>query len=242
VSPEQLLALARVARISKAHLHSLRTVWVAGGLLTRTLLEAAAVYVCRDIICRYGASESGVMADASLQDVLHDPGFAGHVLPGVDVGIFDDRGNTCGHGEAGLIKVRHAGDDNWIELGDIGRLKTGGRLYVLGRASEAGIGYLQGGQVSPVHEAEHLLRLEWDVADAAAVLIEDTSPSQIWIGMVDGKGADAGKLSALLHTRGIDHTVRLFDLKSIPRGANGKVNRAQLKAVMIAETGRRASA
>lgn len=239
-APEQLLAITRVARTSQAQLRSLRTVWVGGTMLTRSLLQSAAVHVCRDIICRYGASETGAMAHADARDVLQDPGFAGYVLPGVEIGIFDDRGGRCADGQTGLIKARRSGNEAWIDLGDIGRLTSGGRLYVLGRASEAGTGCV-GQQISPVHEAEHLSRLEWDVADAAAILIEDAAnPAmlQIWIGMVDGKSADVGDLSALLRTRGIDHAIRLFDLKAIPRGTNGKVNRAQLKAVMLAETGR----
>ena len=43
-------------------------------------------------------------------------------------------------------------------------------------------------------------------------------------------------LIRVLRARGIDNSIRLLDLKAIPRGANGKVNRAQLKAVMLAAT------
>ena len=56
---------------------------------------------------------------------------------------------------------------------------------------------------------------------------------EIWIGIVDGKDASAEKLSAILRTRGIDYSIRLFDLRAIPRSTNGKVNRGQLKALML---------
>jgi len=177
------------------------------------------------------------MAHADAREALLDPGFAGYVLPGLEIGIFDDRGGRCADGQTGLIKARRAGDAGWIELGDIGRLTLDGRLYVLGRASEAGIGYMRQ-HISPVHESEHLLRLEWDVADAAAVLIEDKPQPQIWIGVVGNGGVKADALATLLRARGIEHAIRLFDLEAIPRGANGKVSRAQLKAVMLAATGK----
>jgi hypothetical protein len=94
------------------------------------------------------------------------------------------------------------------------------------------------GRVSPVHEVEHLLRLEWDATDAAAVLVEDGAGEQpqIWIGIVDNKGASAEKIAAAARLRGIGYVIRLFDLTAIPRGANGKVNRPQLKTLLLAAT------
>ena len=63
------------------------------------------------------------------------------------------------------------------------------------------------------------------------------SRPQIWIGLVDCKDASVEKLEPILRSKGIHLPVRLFPLPSIPRGANGKVQRAQLKSLMLAAVG-----
>jgi acyl-coenzyme A synthetase/AMP-(fatty) acid ligase len=237
---EQLLALARAARSSRAQLASLRLVEVAGGVPSRALLQSAMIYVCRDVYCRYGASETGAMARAHARDVLARAGFAGRPLPGVEIAIVDPNGKPCAAGAIGLVRCRHdprwdGGDAPWADLGDLGWMTAEGELFVVGRAAD--LGTPEGSaarQISPVHEAEHLLRLDCDATDAAAVMIEDGARPQIWIGTVDCKDADAAKLEAILRSRGIDCAIRLIPLAAIPRGVSGKVNRAQLKAAMAA--------
>lgn len=243
VSPEQLVALSRVARKTRARLQSLRTVWVGGGLVTRALLEAAMTHLCHDVLCRYGASETGVIAEAHARVLLDDPALTGFVLPGVEIGVFDAQGGRCAEGQAGLVKVRRETHEGWTDLGDIGWCESDGRLYVLGRASEVdatAVRDIRARDISPVHEIEHLLRLEWDVADAAAVMMESSgAPAQVWAGVVGAPDASAERVEAIARARGLALPIRLFALQGIPRGVNGKVNRAQLKALLLAETGRK---
>lgn len=246
-STEQLAALTRAARKSGAHLRSLRNIWVGGSVPTRVLLEAAMIHLCKDVYCFYGASETGTIAGIEAREVLLNPGLVGHVQPGVEVGIFDASGKRCSVGEIGAVKTRLCDDESspasvakpWIDLGDLGWIAADGRLYVMGRSGDVDSPRdTPAGRVSPVHEVEHLLRLEWDLTDAAAVLVEDGSGEQpqIWIGVVDNRGASAEKIAAAARLRGIGYALRLFDLKAIPRGANGKVSRAQLKTLLLAAT------
>jgi acyl-coenzyme A synthetase/AMP-(fatty) acid ligase len=198
---EQLLALTRAARKSSAHLRSLRLVEVSGSVPTKSLLEAAMNHVCKEIYCRYGATEIGAVARAAARDVLSRPGFVGHLLPGVEVAIVDRSGNPCPPGAMGFVRARTDPRWNgaqgevarWIDLGDLGWLTPQGELYVVGRAADAGLLDLQDGlvrNVSPVHEIEHLLRLEWDAADAAAVsLAEAGLRPRIGVGIVECKEA-----------------------------------------------------
>jgi acyl-CoA synthetase (AMP-forming)/AMP-acid ligase II len=239
-STEQLVALTRVARTSGARLKSLRTVSFGGSVPTRTLLEAAMIHLCNDILCRYAASETGLVAQATAREMLARPGLVGRILPGVEVAIFAADGRRCAAGETGRVKVRvDAGrSDSWSDLDDLGWVDGEGRLYLLGRASDA-----SGAEFASVYEIEHILRLEWDVGDAAAVLVDGATNAgpQIWIGIVDNKGASAQELAAILRRHGLQYPLRLFDLPAVPRGANGKVNRQQLKAVMLDAATRSAS-
>ena len=69
--------------------------------------------------------------------------------------------------------------------------------------------------ISPVYEVEHLLRLEWDATDAAAVMVDgNTAKPEIWVATVDCKDADVQKLQTILRQRGIEGVVRLFPLTS----------------------------
>lgn len=234
---EQLLALTRAARNKKARLPSLRLIETGGAMPSRALLEAAMIYVCRDVYCRYGASEAGPMARAPARDVLARPGLAGYVLPGVEIGIFDKDGKRCPPGEVGLVRSRrdprwYGGDTPWVDLGDVGWLTENMELFIVGRAADLGTPAGEvARQASPVHEAEHLLRLEWDAADAAAVEIEGPRP-QLVIATVDCKDAEADAFEAILRRRGFDYAVHIVPVQKIPRGVSGKVNRAELKALL----------
>ncbi len=249
-STEQLLALTYVARKTGAQFRSLHMVEVSGSVPTAVLLQAAMVHVCKDVYCRYGTSELGPMARAAARDVLSRPGLAGYLLPGAEVRIVDASGEACPAGVVGRIEGRldprwnaAPSDTPWIDVGDLGWMSAEDELYVLGRPSDTSDASAQDttrGQLSPVHEVEHLLRLEWDAADAAAVLVDDTEAQPaIWIATVDCADADAKKIEALLRTRGLDFPVRVFAMKSIPRGLNGKVQRTQLQSMLkLADAGR----
>jgi acyl-CoA synthetase (AMP-forming)/AMP-acid ligase II len=254
-STEQLLALTRTARKSGAHLASLHIVETGGTMVTRALLENATMFVCKDVYCRYGASEAGAMARAPARDVISRPGFAGHVLPGVEMAVVDSSGKVCLPGEVGTIRSRRdpcsgvptpsgkAENTSWVDLGDLGWMSADGELYVLGRSAEVAALNSQdisAHQISPIHEVEHLFRLEWDATDAAAILASDrvdrTKP-QIWVGHVDCKDANAEQFETLIRSKGFDYAIRLFPMPRIPRGVNGKVNRLKLKASMLASAG-----
>jgi acyl-coenzyme A synthetase/AMP-(fatty) acid ligase len=211
---------------------------MAGSAPTRTLLEAGMTCLSKDILCLYGATEIGLVTRAMARDILVSPGLAGFVVPGVEVLIVDAAGQSCAPGQIGSIKVRHTEDDgrgaslSWITLGDYGWFAPDGRLYVVGRATGEATPEKK---ISTAIEAEHVLRLAFDYTDAAAVLQEKAGAKPlIQIGIVKNIDASAGKVEALLSERGIDATVELYGLASIPRGAGGKVNRSQLKSALEA--------
>jgi len=236
LSTEHLLALAGAARRTGVHLTSLRRVISGGTVASRTLLEAATAHVCKDILCWYGATEAGAIACTAVGDVLANPGLVGFVMPGIDAAIFDgDRQLPAGR--VGEVKIRHraqasSGEPNWIDLGDSGWLDAEGRLYMVGRTSETVAGHAG---ISPVHEAEHILRLEFDMDDAAVAEMPDpaTGKPQLWIGVVNNRDATPDKVQAALARRGMTHAIRLFVRPFVPRGVSGKINRDQLKAALL---------
>ncbi|MDR3469791.1 MAG: class I adenylate-forming enzyme family protein [Xanthobacteraceae bacterium] len=238
---EQLVALVRAARKTGATVDSLRTVIVGGSQMTRALAEAAALHLCKDVRNRYGSSEVGMISEVPAREAVSRPGYAGRVAPGVEIAAFRPDGRPCAPGEAGNVmsrvrRARGAAPDPWVDHGDFGWIDADGAIVILGRTAEIGdLSAPAAREVSPVHEVEHLLRLEWDAADAAAVMVEgDGAAPEIWVGAVDCKDADAAVLQGLMRGRGIAGTVRLFHLQAVPRGANGKVQRGALAAALRA--------
>jgi acyl-coenzyme A synthetase/AMP-(fatty) acid ligase len=247
-SLDQLVAITRVARKLSAQLKSLRTVVAGGSVPSQALLEAAAAHVCKDIICRYGTTELGLVADAPASEVLANPGLIGRVIPDIELAVFDPRGNRFPPGQVGIVKGRikswigtlpaeRENEHPWIDVGDVGWVTRDNRYYVVGRTADiaaASIDDATAQHVSPIYEVEHLVKLEWDTTDAAAVMAgNDVGKPEIWVATVGCKDADAAKLETILRHRGIDGVVRLFSLPSIPRGANGKIQHAQLKSVLL---------
>ncbi len=148
-------------------------------------------------------------------------------------------GRPCAPGAVGLVSSRRDprwedGDTPWIELGDVGWLTPEGELFMVGRAADLDIPEGKAvPRVSPVHEAEHLLRLEWDADDAAAVMLETGAErSQLIVATVGCQDADADALESILRSRDLDYVVRIVLVPSIPRSFSGEVNRAKLKALL----------
>jgi acyl-coenzyme A synthetase/AMP-(fatty) acid ligase len=143
----------------------------------------------------------------------------------------------------GIVKARvkpnpDRGEDPWTDHGDVGWVTADGEVFVVGRTSDIDSANFASGaarEIAPVYEIEHLLRLEWDSADAAAVIVESADPNQsreIWVATVDCTDASADRLQEILRRRGIEGKVRLRAVPAIPRGAAGKIQRAQLQAMM----------
>lgn len=246
VSPEQLLGMVLAARRSGAQLLSLQTVLCGGGVVSRTLLEQSQAYLCRNVIFTYGASEMGRVAIANAAEVKARPGLVGYPQPGVGVQIRAAGGTVLGANEIGEIAIGKSllprttvveGEGReWVLTGDIGWLDEEGRLHVCGRASDDAVASKG---VSAVREAEDIAKLEHDVDDAAAVEIAEAAGTSdkraVWLAVSGTKAVNSAVIEAQMRERGIDCAVRSFGVPAIPRGANGKVQRGPLKAMLQAQ-------
>ena len=239
VSTDQLVSLVRAARKTGAQLRSLRTAVAGGGVPTRALLEAAAIHLCKDIRSRYGTSEVGLLAMARASEILAKPGLVGTVLPGFEICVVDHDGGILPPGQMGIVKARvKRSGDAWTNHEDVGWIAEDGQIFIVGRTSDiTDFSNSAARGISPAYEVEHLVRLEWDASDAGAVVVDAGSSEvqpEIWVGAVDCKDAQVDKLQKMLRERGIDNRVRLIAVPSVPRGANGKIQRGALKAMLLA--------
>ena len=145
----------------------------------------------------------------ALQGLAHFPhsvaasGFVGYLHPGFDIGVLALDGRALPAGELGIVKARvkreGGGQEPWIDHGDVGWTNAEGALYIVGRTADIDdLSRASVRDISPVHDVEHLLRLEWDASDAAAVLVDEGDKPEIWVGTVDCNDADAKTLETIL--------------------------------------------
>ncbi|OBH47622.1 acyl-CoA synthetase [Mycobacterium mantenii] len=197
----------------------------------------------------YNATEAGMIATATPQDLRAAPDTAGRPAGGTEIRILDPEFNELPTGEVGSIYVRnntqfdgytsgstkdfHAG---FMSSGDVGYLDEAGRLFVVGRDDEM---IVSGGEnVYPI-EVEKTLAAHSDVAEAAVIGVDDEQYGQrlaAFVVLEPAAALDAGAAPEALkqHVREnlanykIPREITVLD--ELPRSSTGKILRADLQA------------
>lgn len=201
----------------------------------------------------YGLTEtSGVATVNVAEDYLAKPASAGVPAPVSRVKIMDrDASAELPVGETGEIWIRgpqvfkgywrnpeataKALVDGWLRSGDLGYVDGDGALFVVDRAKDM---LLRGGENIYCIEVENALHTHPDVLDVAVVGIPDPILGERVGAMVQlraGATADAAALRAHVAARIAAFKVpERIDIvnEPLPRNANGKILKPQVKAVM----------
>lgn len=193
----------------------------------------------------YNATEAGMIATATPEDLRAAPDTAGRPAGGTEVRILDSDFNELPTGEVGTIYVRndtqfdgytsgktkdfHAG---FMSSGDVGYLDENGRLFVVGRDDEM---IVSGGEnIYPI-EVEKTLATHPEVAEASVIGVDDEQYGQrLAAFVVLESGASANEETLKQHVREnlanykVPRSITVLD--EMPRGSTGKILRNELKA------------
>jgi acyl-CoA synthetase (AMP-forming)/AMP-acid ligase II len=197
----------------------------------------------------YNATEAGMIATATPEDLRAAPDTAGRPAGGTQIRILDPELTELPTGEVGSIYVRndtqfdgytsgttkdfHAG---FMSSGDVGYLDEAGRLFVVGRDDEM---IVSGGEnVYPI-EVEKTLAAHSDVAEAAVIGVDDEQYGQrlaAFVVLEPGAQLDKGAAPETLrqHVREnlanykVPREISVLD--ELPRGNTGKILRAELQS------------
>jgi acyl-CoA synthetase (AMP-forming)/AMP-acid ligase II len=197
----------------------------------------------------YNATEAGMIATATPEDLRAAPDTAGRPAGGTQIRILDPEFNEVPTGEVGSIYVRndtqfdgytagttkdfHAG---FMSSGDVGYLDEAGRLFIVGRDDEM---IVSGGEnVYPI-EVEKTLATHPDVAEAAVIGVDDEQYGQrlaAFVVLEPGAQLDKGAAPETLkqHVREnlanykVPREISVLD--ELPRGSTGKILRAELQS------------
>ncbi len=243
---EAFLELARDGRISHASLvptmlrrvlrtvgkgsapGSLRCLLIGGAAAPRGLV-ADALAAGFPLALTYGLTEaSSQVATAPPSLVREKPGTVGMPLPGMEVRV----------GEGGEILVRGrmvatgcAGDDGWLETGDLGRLDRDGHLWVTGRLSER---IVSGGVNVDPREVEEVLLRHDEVASAVVLGLPDPEWGERVAAAVVPVGSGRSPEDELRrHLRGslspAKRPKEIRFVETLPVNANGKIDRREVR-------------
>ena len=216
-------------------------------LLTETFLAFEARTGHR-ILERYGLSETGMNTSNPLYG-LRKPGTVGPPLPGVDLRICDDAGNTLGVGEIGNVQVRgpnvFAGywklpektaedftADGYFDTGDKGQIDADGYLSIVGRARDM---VISGGLNVYPREVERVIDAVDGVRESAVIGIPhpDFGEAVVALIVADSPEAfDEAAISAACEAQlaNFKRPKRILRVDKLPRNAMAKVQKNALRA------------
>ena len=181
-----LTDLTKTVQETGAGVPSLKTFLCAGAPIPGALVEQARQVLGTKIVSAWGMTENGAVTtirpeDDDVRAFTTD----GCALPGVEVRVIDEPGETLAPGEVGRLVVRACSNfggylkrpqwngtdaDGWFDTGDLAHLDAAGYLRISGRSKDV---IIRGGENIPVFEVESLLYKHPAVAQVAIVAYPD---------------------------------------------------------------------
>ncbi|WP_167107737.1 acyl-CoA ligase FadD12 [Mycobacterium sp. DL592] len=193
----------------------------------------------------YNATEAGMIATATPEDLRAAPDTAGRPAVGTQIRIYDEEFQEVPAGTVGRIFVKNSTQfdgytsgntkdfhDSYMSSGDLGRIDAAGRLFVVGRDDEM---IVSGGEnVYPI-EVEKTLTAHPDVAEATVLGVDDEKYGQRLIAFVvlgGGGAVTSDDLKAHVRENLANYKVPrdITILTELPRGSTGKILRNELLA------------
>jgi long-chain acyl-CoA synthetase len=203
----------------------------------------------------YGLTEThGIITANSARLYLAKPKSAGPIVPTLDAKLVDDQGNDLAAGSdvVGQLCVRgsvvikgylnrpeataDAIRDGWFNTGDIARIDDDGFVFIVDRAKDM---VLRGGENVYCSEVEAAIYQHLAVAEAAVFAIPDDRLGEVvGAGVVLHPGASLteDELREFLATRLAKYKIPStiwFLTENIPRNANGKFVKRELRAQLL---------
>jgi acyl-CoA synthetase (AMP-forming)/AMP-acid ligase II len=202
------------------------------------------------IVNNYNATEAGLIASATPEDLRAAPDTAGRPAPGTEIRILDQDFKEVPIGEVGHIYVRSSTlfegytsgstkdfHEGFMASGDMGYLDGDGRLFVVGRDDEM---IVSGGEnVYPI-EVEKTLAAHPEVAEASVLGVDDAQYGQrlaAFVVLAPGASATPDSLKQHVRENLANYKVprEIVVLDELPRSSTGKILRNELRAKVGAD-------
>lgn len=252
VAPVQLQALVDLQKKNFEPLPSLRVLGVAGGWTSDALIADATTLICARLIISYMSTELGVITTVAAQAVRGLDSAVGYALPWVEVEIVDPAGRPLPPGTIGEVRAkshalasylidtedtRRLYRDGWYHPGDAGYLREDGLLFITGRTVDL---MNRGGVTLAPDAVEAAFKAQFPVVDIGVFGHRvPGGTEEVWAAVVPVPGFNsAAALEASRRAMTGKHPDRIVEVAIIPRNDMGKVMRAKLREVVLAELAR----
>ncbi len=232
--------------LAKADLSSLRYAMTGAAPCPWEIASAWKEATGTRIVRGYGMSELFRPVSYSPDSDLEAPDAIGRALPGVDVKIVDDEGNSLSGDDTGELWIRtpscmteYVGrpdetaavmEDGWFKTGDLARISEEGLVFLVGRKKDI---ILRGGYTIAPGEIESVLLGHPEVSEAAVIGVPSREMGEevaAFIVAAPSSALTADTLTAWCRERVAAYKYPRFItfLDDLPRGATGKVDRIEL--------------
>lgn len=195
----------------------------------------------------YGLTEAAPVVTSTLCSAVAQPGSVGAALPGIEIRLVDERGETPAGEDPGEISIRGdnlfsgywpdgAGgpdEDGWWATGDVGFLDASGDLFLVDRVKELVI--VSGFNVYPF-EVEDVIRELPAVADVAVIGTPDDATGEAVVAYVVPAGRaqeleDTVRAHVGTRLARFKQPVRIEVVDELPLTVTGKVQKGRLRGI-----------
>lgn len=254
-----LLDMLRASNLTRHDISSFRIFRCGGGPIPKAVVREAREKLPGVAILRgWGQSENAVVTLTRLGDP--EPKLVetdGRAQPGMEVRVVDEDNATMPAGREGRLQCRgpflfvgYAGREDltresflgeWFDTGDLAVMDGDGYIRITGRVKDI---IIRGGENIPVKYVEDVLYEDERIQDAAIVAIPDARLGEKACAFVicrAGRSLTMPEMREFLARKGVATQYwpeRLEVVAELPRTANGKVRKAELRS-RIAEMVRR---
>ena len=199
-----------------------------------------------DVFEGYGQTEASPVVSLNVPGA-RKLGTVGRPLPGVEVSVWDDKGNEVGRGEIGELMVRgelvmqgyHNLPDEtastitggWLHTGDLGAVDADGFITITGRKKDL---IISAGENIYPREIEEVLVQHPEVQEVAVIGVPDEVRGEVpkaFVIRAEGATVDEAALRKFCREQIANYKVpRTFEIvEDLPRNPTGKVLKRMLK-------------
>jgi acyl-coenzyme A synthetase/AMP-(fatty) acid ligase len=225
---------------------SVELIRTGGSRLSKVLAERVRDTMCSRFFSQYGATETGTIATAPVEMIDLDEGEVGFLIPGVEVAVVDPetRAPTTDRGTLSIRSAQVASGyfgeamensvfrDGAFYSHDLASVSPDGRVALYGR--EGNVVNL-GGDKATIELIEFHYAKVPGIRELAAVPVRDSLDITKMVAVIAPNDQWSEQKAWEHFRRNLPKNfwpVKLVVVEDLPRGTNGKVDRAGLQAVI----------
>ena len=244
--PTFYIRLLRLSKFSQQDMNHIRVFICGSAPLTEQVFREWEIVTGHRILERYGMSETIINTSNPLEG-KRLPSTVGFPLPGLDLRIADDQGQTMPVGEVGMIEVagpnvfsgywrmpektkEEIRKDGFFITGDLGTVDDEGRVAIVGRSKDL---VISGGYNIYPKEVEYLIDEIPEVVESAVIGVYHPDLGEAVVAIIvpryEKVNIDMVQLVLAGKIARFKQPKKVINVEELPRNVMGKVQKNLLR-------------